>query len=528
MRTTIILIMVCMGVLFPRHVLVQGDHAKPPPVPLGPNLTLSLFPPQKGKTGDRNPFISREQARLTLPASFGTHPLAIHRRRQHYQLLYERAPDPFIRYTYPDLLDANRAAVARLLRAPNIDEVVLVPNATVGVNTVLRALAEHWSPDGRDEVLYFSTIYGSCAKTVACVSDASRGLVRGRAVELVYPLSDAAVLSAFRAAAAASAAEGRRPRVAIFDTVSSLPGVRFPCEGLAAACRELGILSLVDGAQGVGMVPLDLGALDPDFFVSNCHKWLFVPRACAVFYVPRRNQHLIRSTVPTSHGYVPKDPVKALANPLPPSSKSAFVSNFEYVGTRDSSPYLCVGDAIEWREKVLGGEERIMRYNCSLAREGGSRVAEHLATWVMENEEGTLGDCAMTNVAMPLVVAPKRESEADYTLGQKEGSREEADVEEAAPENVLARSGKEKTEAGIESARAGETVIPFEDAERIWEWMTKVLVEEYKTFIPTYYHAGRFWARLSAQVYLDMDDFEWAGKTLRELCHRVAKKEYDT
>ena len=61
-------------------------------------------------------------------------------------------------------------------------------------------------------------------------------------------------------------------KLAIFDTVVSMPGVRMPFEQLAAACKELGVMSMVDGAHGVGHVELDLGALGADFFVSNCHK----------------------------------------------------------------------------------------------------------------------------------------------------------------------------------------------------------------------------------------------------------------
>ncbi|KAF3767347.1 PLP-dependent transferase [Cryphonectria parasitica EP155] len=435
--------------------------------------------------------------------SFGTHPLAIQQRRQHYLNLYERTPDPFIRYTFPDLLDESREAIAKLLNAPSVDEVVFVPNATHGVNTVLRALAEFWTDDGQDEILFFSTIYGSCGKTVNYVSDSTRGLVHGRDVQLTYPISDAEIVARFRAALEASRAAGRRPRIAIIDAVSSLPGVPFPYESVVSVCREQGVLSLVDAAQGVGLIPLDLCALDPDFLVSNCHKWLFVPRGCAVFYVAQRNQHLIRSTLPTSHGYVPRDPAAARPNPLPPSSKSAFVTMFEFVGTLDNSPYLCVKDAIEWREKWLGGEERIRAYLWKLASEGGEQVASCLGTKVMQNEEGTLTKCGMVNVALPLV----------------------ADVEEAGPPaNILSKEGKA---TAASAKKEGETVIPYKDAQRIWAWMTKVLVDDYKTFIPTYYHDGRFWARLSAQVYLDMDDFEWAGKTLKELCGRVAKKEYD-
>lgn len=451
-------------------------------------------------------------------ASFGTIPSYISERLHHYQTLHERTPDPFIRYTYPTLLDANRTAIAKLLNAPHVDEVVFVPNATVGINTVLRALSEAWNLDGNDEILFFSTIYGACGKTVDYVSDSTHGQVNGRAIELTYPVSDAAILSSFRAAVAAAKTNGKRPRIAIFDTVSSLPGVRFPYEAMVAACRELGILSLVDAAQGVGMLPLDLTELDPDFLVSNCHKWLFVPRGCAVFYVPLRNQHLIRSTIPTSHGYVPLDPSTLRANPLPSSTKSPFVSNFEYVGTLDNSPYLCVEDAIEWRKTVLGGEERIRRYLRALAEEGGEQVAAALGTWVMRNEEGTLGDCGMVNVAMPLVVV--RQAGAAVSVGEDETVRQ-ADVEEAAPVNAL------DNRAAEDNATEGDVTIPYSEAERIWEWMTKVLVDEYKTFIPTYYHDGRFWARLSAQVYLDDNDFVWAGKTLKTLCKRVAKKEYD-
>ncbi|KAI0551237.1 pyridoxal phosphate-dependent transferase [Xylaria curta] len=392
--------------------------------------------------------------------SFGAAPRDIRNHMKHHQDLCEATPDSYIRYEYPIILDESRAAMAKFINAPT-DTIVFVSNATTGVNAVLRSIV--WDDDGKDEILYFSTVYGGCAKVIDYVVDSSLGKVSSRPINITYPCEDEDIVRAFHAAVDSATSAGKRAKICLFDVVSSLPGVCFPFEAITKACRSAGILSLVDGAQGVGMVNIDLENLDPDFFVSNCHKWLFVPRSCAVFYVPLRNQHMITSSIPTSHGYVPKFGTRF--NPLPPSSKSAFVNNFEFVGTVDSSPFICVQEAINWRERILGGEAKIMQYTHALAQEGGRVVSSILGTEVLDNKSRTMSRCAMTNVALPI------------------------DVELA--------------------------TISTQD------WMMRTMVKEYKTFVALIIHAGRLWARLSAQVYLDIDDFEWAGHMLLELCERV-------
>jgi selenocysteine lyase/cysteine desulfurase len=283
------------------------------------------------------------------------------------------------------MLDQSREAVTKILHVP-VETVVFVNNATMGVNTVLRNLV--WDSNDADdnskgdEILHFNTLYGGCAKSVEYVVETSQGCVSSRLIDLSYPCEEEDVVAAFEAAVKASKDAGKRARICVFDVVSSIPGVLFPYQAITTACKKAGILSLIDGAQGIGMVHLDIGQVDPDFFVSNCHKWLHVPRGCAVFYVPLRNQDMMRSTLPTSWGFEPLNPTsKKRIAMMPSTSKFKFVNNFEFVGTLDNTPYLCVQDSIEWRGRVLGGEERIIKYTNELARTGGQRVAARRCSW---------------------------------------------------------------------------------------------------------------------------------------------------
>lgn len=252
---------------------------------------------------------------------------------------------------------------------------------------------------------------------------------------------------------------------------------------MTKACRELGVLSLVDGAQGIGMIKLDLSEADPDFFVSNCHKWLFAPRGCAVFYVPVRNQHLLPSTLSTSHGYIPETGTRSAPDIY--SSKSFFINNFQWAGTKDYSPNYCVKDAVAYREEVLGGEERILKYLWDLNKKGSKLVAEALDTEVLENSKGTLTNCAMANIALPVW----------------------------------------KGEKGVE-AKETEIVVPAVDMSLAVAWLMRTLADEYKTIVPMFLMGNRLWFRTSAQIYLDLADYEYLAESLREMCERVGRREY--
>ena len=197
--------------------------------------------------------------------SFGTYPRYVQKRFRQCQDLAEARPDVAMLYQFPKLLHESRAAIADFLGLP-VDEIVLVPNATVATNTVLRNLKF----EEGDVILHLSTVYGAVEKTIESLKETTP--VENINISITYPLSDDKLVEAFGQAIKSANGSGKKVRIAVFDTISSMPGVCGPWERLAALCKEEGVLSMVDAAHGVGHIKLHIADAQPDFLVSNLHK----------------------------------------------------------------------------------------------------------------------------------------------------------------------------------------------------------------------------------------------------------------
>ena len=81
-----------------------------------------------------------------------------------------------------------------------------------------------------------------------------------------------------------------------------------------------------------GHIPLDLRALDVDYYAGNCHKWLCAPKGAGFLYVRRELQETI---APLVAGWGYKD-------------GGTFLTRHEKQGTRDPAAFLTVPAAIEW------------------------------------------------------------------------------------------------------------------------------------------------------------------------------------
>lgn len=217
------------------------------------------------------------------------------------------------------------------------------------------------------------------------------------------------------------------------------------------------------------------------------HRWLYTPRGCAVFYVPFKSQHLIRSSLPTSHGYTYLSPSSSFqpCPPLPTRKASNFTHLFEFVATIDYTPYLCIPAALAFRSNVCGGEDKIRSYCFALAKKGGAAVAEVLGTHVLSSPDPHMDEVYFTNVALPLRFSTFHTDKQEEEGGERERT--------------------------FDVGKAGE----------IGAWLNRTAVKEYDTYLQIAFHSGYLWVRLSAQIYLELREFEWVAEKLEVLCKRV-------
>lgn len=287
--------------------------------------------------------------------SFGACPKQVLAVQQRLRSQLEQEPLRFFGREWEPLLDDARSKLAAFVGA-DVQDLVFVPNATTGVNSVLRSLT--FSPE--DEILTTNHEYNACRNALDFV--ASRTGARVVVAKIPFPID-----SPQQVVAAVIERVTPKTRLALLDHVTSQTGLIFPIQELVKELQQRGVDTLVDGAHAPGMISLNLREIGATYYTGNCHKWLCAPKGAAFLYVRRDKQSEIRPLT-ISHG-----------TNSPRTDKTCFQLEFDWTGTDDPTAYMCVPEAIAFMGSLLpGGWTQLMQQNHHLVLQGRQLLCEAL------------------------------------------------------------------------------------------------------------------------------------------------------
>lgn len=283
--------------------------------------------------------------------SFGATPRVVLEKQSELRAQLEREPVRFFVRELEPLLDEARAALAEFLNADG-SGLAFVPNATAGFNAVLRSL----DLDKFDELLVTTHEYNAARNALEYVA----GVAGAKIVlaDVPFPIASADIVVERVLEKVTS-----RTRLLLIDHVTSQTALIFPVERLVAEMQSRGIDTFIDGAHAPGFLPLDLRAIGAAYYTGNLHKWVCAPKGAAFLYV-RENRRAGVRPIAISHG----------AN-SPRTDRSRFLIEFDWTGTVDPSPWLCVPEALRFLRSL---DEDWMRSNRTLALEARDHLCAEL------------------------------------------------------------------------------------------------------------------------------------------------------
>jgi isopenicillin-N epimerase len=254
--------------------------------------------------------------------SFGACPKPVFERYQAWQLEMERQPVEFLGRRYDDLIRESLATLGDFVGTSG-ENLVFVPNATVGLNTVARSMRLK----AGDEILTSNHEYGALNLTWQFIARETGAVVKPVTLDLPF-LDENAIVEKIWAGVT------KKTKILFLSHITSPTALIFPVQELCRRAKEAGIISIIDGAHVVGHLPLNLDEFGADFYSSNLHKWLSAPKGSAFLYV-NPHYHDVIDPLTISWGW----------------DGETLFDRTSWQGTRDVSAYLTVPEAIKFHKE---------------------------------------------------------------------------------------------------------------------------------------------------------------------------------
>ncbi|MEM6378717.1 MAG: cysteine desulfurase, partial [Bacteroidota bacterium] len=276
-----------------------------------------------------------------------------------------------------DAYEAGRRAAQRFINAEHEHEVILVRGTTEGINLVASSYGRKFFKEG-DEILISAMEHHSNIVPWQMVAEQTGAVLK------VIPVNDQGelIMEEFD-----KLLSSKTKMVAVVHVSNSL-GTINPVKAIIDKAHALDVPVLIDGAQAIPHMKIDVQELDADFYVFSAHK-IFGPTGIGILY---GKEDLLNAMPPYQGGGEMIDRVtfeKTTYNHLP--------HKFE-AGTPDISGAVGLGAAIEYIEKV--GHEAIGAYEQELLEYAMERLekidgirfigqAEHKASVISFLIDGT-------------------------------------------------------------------------------------------------------------------------------------------
>ncbi|MBV8470733.1 MAG: cysteine desulfurase [Burkholderiaceae bacterium] len=246
-----------------------------------------------------------------------------------------------------DAYEGARETVARFLGAGSSEEIIFVRGATEGINLVAKSWGQqHIGAD--DEIIVSHLEHHANIVPWQQLAAAKGAKLR------VIPVDDTGqvLLDEYRKLL------NPRTRLVAVTHVSNALGTVTPIHEIVAMAKAAGARTLVDGAQSVSHLRVNVQALGADFFVFSGHK-VFAPTGIGVVYGRRE---VLEETPPWQGGGNMIADVtfeRTLFNPPP--------ARFE-AGTGNIADAVGLGAALDYVQRI--GIEQIARYEHDLLEYG--------------------------------------------------------------------------------------------------------------------------------------------------------------
>jgi len=316
--------------------------------------------PLSQREGDGEAYWARVRAEFVMPADlamFNAANLCPSSRRvidtlQKYTADVDRDPSPSNRGKLGPAREASRALIAERLRVTP-EEIIITRNTSEANNLVSSGL----DFKAGDEVLIFADNHPSNHN--AWRDKAARAGFTVKILEQPNPHPGTEYY-----VDVVTKAITPRTRLLSMTHVTSTVGDVLPVAELCRLARERNVLTLVDGAQSFGVLDVDLGKIQPDFYSGSAHKWPCGPRETGVLYVRQAVQERLFPTVISLYG-----------------GAVGASRRFEANGQRDEAAMIAFGEAMALQKEI--GPARIDARVRALARAlaDGLRKIDGVKVW---------------------------------------------------------------------------------------------------------------------------------------------------